>query len=489
MKVILVNPRIYDVPNHPLGILYIAGYLEKNGFEVEVIDPNFDESAIEIAKKIISLNPDVVGISTRTPQIDHAKNIASHLKLSSDIPIVFGGPHPTVLPQEVLKENCIDFVAIGEGEITFSELCEALKENKGFKDVNGIGYKKNGELIFTESRELIPDLDSIPFPARHLLPSKWYFAPPRIRGIWTKSTATIMASRGCPYRCIFCGSHRIFGRKTRFRSPENIIEELKHLRNKYHIDAVWFADDTFTLHPAWVTKLCSLIKQQGWNDFKWVAQARVNTVSYELLKTMKSAGCVQIDFGVESGSPKVLKILKKDITPEKVIEAFNIAKKAGLLRYTSFIIGTPGEKEEDLRLTFKLLKKIKPDYVDFYFMTPYPGTEVYQIAKELGVFEKGVSFNKWLLGKHSDKPVMCTDLSEKKIIEWRSKLYNASFIRNYKTLMRNPSFIFGGLMIAFKGIGGLRKGLGRFFKTGKIDSIFVELLVNYRMKTKKQFYK
>lgn len=278
----------------------------------------------------------------------------------------------------------------------------------------------------------------------------------------------------------------MFGRKVRFRSPENVIKELKELREKYKTDSVWFADDTFTANPLWAIKLCNMIKEQKWKNFKWAAQARVNTVNLELLKAMKSAGCVQLDFGVESGSPKVLKILQKDITPEKTIDAFKLAKQVGLLRFGSFIIGTPGEKDEDILLTYNLVKKIKPDYADFFFAVPYPGTELYELAKQRGFFKDKVGYDKWLLTKHTDKPVMCTDLSEKELIQWRTKLHNLNFFRNYHNLLKNPSFLIFGTTIIFKGISGIIPGIKRFFNTGKIDSIFVEILKEYRLKTKKE---
>ncbi|MBW2993395.1 B12-binding domain-containing radical SAM protein [Candidatus Woesearchaeota archaeon] len=485
MRIVLINPRVLDTPNHPLGILYVAACLEKENFDIEVIDSNFDESAVNIAKKALSLKPEIIGLGSTTPQFIHALNIASEIKKTSNIPIILGGVHPTILPQEVLRNNCVDFAVIGEGEETFPELCMALMNNKPLTNIHGIGYKDKDKIIFTKPRELITDLNSLPFPARHLLPSKWYFAPPRIRGVWTKSTATIMASRGCPYRCIYCSSHLMFGRRVRFRTPENIIKELKHLREKYKIDSVWFADDTFTLNPEWVTKFCNLLKQQKWKNFKWAAQARVNTVSYNLLKLMKSAGCVQLDFGVESGSPRILKILKKDITPEKVIEAFRISKKAKLLRFASFMIGIPGETEKDLEQTEKLALRIKPDYTDFLYTVPYPGTELFDLAKKHGVLDNVADYSKWILGKQTDKPVMYTTIPKEKLIKWRSRLHNHFFFRNYKTFLGNPKFLFGGIKIFLTGINGLIPGIKRFINTGKIDSIFIQILKEYRRKMKR----
>ncbi len=345
MKVLLINARCLDTPNHPLGILYIAAVLEEEGHEVKVMDPYSDVPPNEIKSEISEWGPDVVGISSTTPQINRAFEITKLVK-ELGIPTILGGVHPTVMPREVLRDESVDFIVIGEGEETTKELVKNLDSPH---KVKGIGYKEDGKLKFTKPRPLIKNLDSMPFPARHLLPQRWYFAPPRLRGVWTNSLATVMASRGCPYRCIFCSSHLMFGRKTRRRSIENILEELEQLRRDFNIDSVWFADDTFTLDSEWTISFCDRLKSKEWGDFVWGCQARVNTVNREMLKAMKEAGCVQIDYGVESGSEKVLKILQKDITPDQVIRAFKITKEVGIQRFASFILGTPGEKMEDIK--------------------------------------------------------------------------------------------------------------------------------------------
>jgi anaerobic magnesium-protoporphyrin IX monomethyl ester cyclase len=486
MRVTLVNPRKLDTPNHPLGILYIAAILERHGYVVTVIDPDFDASADSVAKTVVRTKPDFVGFGATTPQITQAIETAKIIKrLVPKIPILFGGVHPTILSKKTLKEKCVDYVIIGEGEITTLELCNALAAQASIKDVRGIGYKKGTKMILNKPRELVQNLDSLPFPARHLLPSRFYFAPPRIRGVWTKATATVMASRGCPYRCIYCSSHLMFGRKVRFRSVENVIQEIEELRQQFKIDSVWFADDTFTANPQWVMDFCRALKRLGWMDFKWACQARVNTVSYELLKEMREAGCRQLDFGVESGSPRVLSILKKDITPGKVVEAFDTAKKAGLLRFASFMIGIPGETEEDLKLTETLAIKIKPDYADFLFTVPYPGTELYCLAEQHGGTENLDDYENWILGKQTDRPILHTTISERELIRWRSRLHNRFFVTNYLTFLRDPHFIPGSINIFLGGLDGLQPGLKRFMNTGKIDSIFMQVLRQYRNKMKR----
>jgi len=340
MKIVLVNPRRVTTPNHPLGLLYIAAVLEKKGHSVKIIDPSVAEENWSVVKRILMEKPGLVGFTATTPQITRGLVLAKFLRNGSAVSVMFGGAHTTVLAQEILSKEFVDYVVIGEGEETVVDLVDAIGSKRDLKDVKGIGYKENRSLKFTAPRPLIKNLDEIPFPARHLLPSMWYFAPPRIRGVWTKSTATMMVSRGCPYKCIYCSSHLLFGRKVRYRTVQNVIRELRQLRKEFKVDAVWFVDDTFTLNPKWVAEFCGELLKEKWHNFRWAVQARVDTVNYAMLKKMKQAGCVQLDFGVETGSERVWKILKKGITKKQVINAFKISKRAGLQRFASFMVGT-----------------------------------------------------------------------------------------------------------------------------------------------------
>lgn len=488
MKIILINPRNLDTPNHPLGLLYLGAVLEKEGHEVVILDPRLGLSDLEIAKTVLKHNPRLVGLTSTTPQIVRGLNIAKQIKELSNIPILFGGVHPTLLPEEVLRNDFVDFVIHGESEETIVEFVREFEDKKQFFKIRGLAYKNGNELKINPFRPLISDLDRLPFPARHLLNSKWYFAPPKMRGTWTRSTATVITSRGCPYRCIWCGSHLMFGRKVRRRSVNSVVQEIIQLRKDFDVDAVNFVDDTFTVNPEWVLKFCKELKKLKLKDFKWRCTARVNTVSLELLKAMKDAGCVQLDFGVESGSPKVLGILKKDTNLGMIMNAFDLAKKVGLKRFASFIVGTPGETKEDIFLTLKLLNRIKPDFSEFFFATPYPGTELYELAEKSGVFDKSTPFDQWIGSKQSDKPIMCVGFTENELIKYRSMLHNKVVLKNYFTMVKDSGFILGGLFIIFQGRSGFMNGLKRFIKTGKIDNIFVEILAAYRNKVKNDFY-
>lgn len=465
--VALINPRIDDIPFHPLGLLYVAAILEKNGYKVKVYDPFPDDNTF--IEEIIQNKPKIIGITATTAQINRGFDIAKEIKKQDEgVKIVFGGVHTTVMPKWVLKNSFVDFVILGEGELTALELFDKISACKeDYNRVKGIGYKSGKKYELTQPRELIQDLDSLPFPARHLLSSDWYFQPPgRIRGVWLEKSATIMSSRGCPGQCIFCSSHLLFGRITRYRSPQNVIGEINQMVDDFEIDGLWFVDDTFTVNHRWVREFCKLLKKSKLN-ITWGVQARVNYINEDLLREMRSAGCIQIDYGVESGSPKVLQTLK------------------GIRPLATFMIGNPTEEWEDILMTAKLVNEIKPDFADFYFTTPYPGTELYHMVKTHNWINPSYTLSSWVFDKITDKPVMTINFSEKELQEIRSWLHNQVLMRNYLFYLKRPSFLLKSSKILFKGFPAIGKALSRFIRTKKIDSLVVELLAHYRKSIKK----
>jgi radical SAM superfamily enzyme YgiQ (UPF0313 family) len=276
----------------------------------------------------------------------------------------------------------------------------------------------------------------------------------------------------------------MFGRRVRRRSPENVVEELEHLRHEFGIDSIWFVDDTFTVDQKWVMQFCDLLIKKGLHNLVWGCQARADTLEPYTLQLMKQAGCVQVDIGVESGSDRVLKILKKGITVEQIEKAFKICKEAGVQTFASFILGTPGETSEDIKKTEALIDKITPDYSEFFYATPYPGTDLYVLAQKHGVFDKDIPYHQWLASKQTDKPIMTIGVTQEELIRTRSRLHNKVIWRNYRTMLRRPKFIVGGISIFVGGVSGLPNGFLRFSKTGKIDSILVEVLRKYRERMK-----
>ncbi len=243
MRVTLVNTQVLDGNNvvPTLGLLYIAVVLEKAGHKVQIFDadPEYQSSMM---KEIKDFNPELVGISFLTVAYERAFNLCKDLKKEMpDATFCAGGVHTTVKPQDTLKEFDLDFIVVGEGEDTIVEVCEKLEKKEGLADVNGIMYRENGEVIVTANRDMIKDLDSIPFPARHLIDMTPYLKPPGIiRGYAEKNQTTIVTSRGCPFKCIYCGSHNVFGRRTRRRSVKNVVDEIEDMIKNFGMKGIYY---------------------------------------------------------------------------------------------------------------------------------------------------------------------------------------------------------------------------------------------------------
>jgi radical SAM superfamily enzyme YgiQ (UPF0313 family) len=377
MDVLLINPPWSGSPGYPtLGLAYIASVLEKNNFSVGILDMVVEpKSDGELEKFLLGAKPTVIGVTAMTPQANDAFKLTSFIKkIWKDSLIVLGGPHATATPESCLG-NSIDMVCIGEGEYTMLDIARYAREGGSLRDIKGIAFKQDGKAVFAEQRELIKDLDELPFPARHLLPiTKYTFMQKRADTDFKKST-TMITSRGCPYGCIYCNK-KIFGYKFRARSAKNVVDEMEHLVEKYKVEAIFFEDDTFTLNKKRVAAICDEILDRKL-EIEWTSQARVNTITRDLIFKMKKAGARWIEFGVESGSQRVLEILKKKITVQQVRDAFAWSKEAGIKRYAFFMLGIPGETREDIGQTIKLIEEIEPDELQLSILTPYPGTEVW----------------------------------------------------------------------------------------------------------------
>jgi radical SAM superfamily enzyme YgiQ (UPF0313 family) len=325
--------------------------------------------------------PHVVGISAcATPSIYDVYRIARIVKgIDPGIPVVVGGGHATFTAKKTLEE-CphIDVVVRGEGEETFKELCNAIGEGRSLGDMAGVSYRAGDGVKENPDREPIRDLDGIPYPAYHLLPMHLY-------RMGRRPFASIITSRGCPYRCIFCSSSQLFGKRWRARSPENVIGELKLLRDRYRVSEIEFLDDIFTLDPRRVKRICDLMVEEGL-DITWTCSSRVDTISRfpEMAEYLRGAGCHTVYIGIESGSQRILDLVNKGITLRQVEKAVEVLRRAKLRVLGSFILGVPGEGREDLERTVWFSKTLNLDLVQFTICTPYPGTPLYEEASEKG---------------------------------------------------------------------------------------------------------
>jgi anaerobic magnesium-protoporphyrin IX monomethyl ester cyclase len=365
----------------PLGLAYLAAILEKEGIDVSITDGSRGLSIVEVMDELRAYGPDIVGISCTTPTFLDAIELAEAVREASPRAIIMlGGPHVTAIPQEAMLEEVFDVGVIGEGEITFLELVEEIDdkgnlEEVGLEQINGLAFREGGEIILTPPRERIKDLDSLPHPARHLLPplSEYRPTPASYRKL---PVAVMMTSRGCPYGCTFC-DRGVFGNYVRAHSPERVLAEIEELLGRYGAREIRFFDDTFTINRKRVEKICEMIIERGLR-FPWTCLTRVNTVDKDLLRLMKEAGCWQVLFGLESGDPGMLDRLNKGSSVEQNTQAVQWALEVGLGVRGDFIIGTPGETMESLENTLAFTKRIKLDYAHFNKFVPYPGTELFE---------------------------------------------------------------------------------------------------------------
>jgi anaerobic magnesium-protoporphyrin IX monomethyl ester cyclase len=402
MKILLINPPrhneiLADNPafideergyNPPLGLLYLAGYLKENshhqvfGLDAQVERLDYND---EFKRKILEINPEVVGITAMTfTLIDVLETInlvrQAEKELGKKIIIVLGGPHVHLFPKETINLPGVDYLVKGEGEAPFFNLLEAL-ENKGdLSQIQGLVFKKDGQVFDNPTSGLIENLDSLPFPDRELLPIEKYSSVLSGSHIVT----TMFTSRGCPFQCAFCDRPHL-GKKFRARSAKNVVDEIEECL-KLGIDEILIYDDTFTVDKQRTIKICDEIINRGLK-FVWDIRARVDTVDQESLAKLKQAGCARIHFGVEAGTDKILKVLNKGIILKQAENAFTWAKKEGIETLGYFMIGSPTETREDIEQTIRFAKRINPDYVSITILTPYPATKIYQMALEQGVIE------------------------------------------------------------------------------------------------------
>lgn len=437
MKILLIHPpAIGEIPEPPLGIGYLASYLDSQGHTVRAMDmAAIGVSLDELKLEIEAFNPKVVGVSFITPQYAVAKRCWEIAKsLSRDIITVVGGAHVSALPMESVGEKDVDFVIVGEGELTLAELVDAVERGAtDFSGIKGLGYKKDGKIFINPPRELIQDLDTLPMPYWTDLAKGKYIDLP-IGFDHETRYFTILTGRGCPFQCNFCASDTIFKRVLRTRSPENVFSEIRWLYDNYGARYFNFVDDTLTLKRENILALCRMIIDSGMR-ITWRGTSRVNAVDPEVLRHMKDAGCHLISYGIESGDPKILKLIKKNISLEQAKKAIAMTRQAGIMAHGFFMVGNLGETWDSVDRTINFMKELDADSVSCSIIVPFPGTEIYNLAKEKGWLEE-TDWAKFNATPHSIGyflPVMRTEaMSREELVKAYYKVINSFIMTKIK---------------------------------------------------------
>lgn len=411
---------------HPIGIMSISSYLDKHGYENYLINTKLtgdvfglDTAQIEklVIDKICGLKLDLLGISCAVNEINHVRAFCGKVKASCPhLKIMVGGPMPTTMPDLFLGDETIDFVVRGEGEQIVLNMTRCLERNMDLRSLDGLSYRRNGAPVHNPPQPLIEDMGAIPMPAYEKADMKQYASMHDwvIRGFPVRGVF-VLTSRGCPFTCTFCGASTIHGRKVRFRSPESIRDELKFLCDNYGIEGVFFSDDTFTLRRKHVVEICAVMK--GLN-LVWGCFARVDTVDEDLLKLMKDSGCIQLDFGIESGSDRVLAdIIKKRATTAQARKAFALCEKCGMRTFANLMIGLPTETEEEMHRTFALAKELNACAYVLSIAMPLPNTGLWNMVNPLIKAEEYEKLN-W----HGED-VSITDRCNKSLVSTERLIY------------------------------------------------------------------
>jgi anaerobic magnesium-protoporphyrin IX monomethyl ester cyclase len=404
-KILLISPPVttdildYPTLNPPLGLAYLAAFLEKEGYSVMILDAlalGIDRavrknknllkvgiSSREITKTIRNFNPQVVGISCAyTAHAADSHEVAGLVKnINPKITVIFGGAHATACPSLVLKDKNVDAVILGEGEMVLMELVNRIEENKNYDRIQSIALRRDNKIIQNPRREYISDIDSLPSPAWHLLPMHIYLK----RGKETREFSmrspriNIITSRGCPGNCVFCSIHAIWGHQWRPRDPEKVVAEMEHLIKTYKVKEFYFLDDNLSFNSERLLKICSLIIKKKLR-IAWSAPNGIAfwTINKKMIKKMKDSGLYRIIFGFESACQKTLRFIRKPESFKKAAGIIKYAKKIGLWTGSTFIIGFPDETKEEIETTINWAVHSTLDYALFFIATPYPGTDLYQ---------------------------------------------------------------------------------------------------------------
>ena len=441
MRVLLVYLQLLD--NEPMGLMYVGTVLRKAGHLVKITGIDIQNLQEKVLKEVYYFKPDVVGLSITTPLANRAQTVARLIKNNFPrIIIIAGGPHPTILQEETLREGNIDVCVIGEGEVTVEDLLKALTWRRSLEEVKGIAFLKDGNLIVTEARDYIQDLDSLPFVDRELMPRKVIYG--RAGYPLGNPCMLLMTVRGCPYQCSFCqpAVDKIFGKEVRRRSYRNVVEEIIALKIRYNIHGLWIDDDTFLFDKNWTEGFCDLMIREK-ADVLWYANGRVNNVDKDILIKMRDAGCAGLVLTPETGSQRIRnEILNKKVSDEEILRAYQICHEIGLPVQANIMLASPSETDKDLESSIALIKNIQPHFMNLSYTTALPSTYLYErYVQEVYTSKYYKNYEDYDIGVFKK---IDTDISDMKLLETHSfferRYGNRSFINRARHFFRYPYF-------------------------------------------------
>jgi len=442
MRIVLINPYIKSgklfhgfmkkigssLP--PLGLAYIAAYLEQNNHEVIIIDNRIEQLDLKsLYYKIEKFDPQIIGITSISTQLLYTIITAKFLKKKlQNVKIVVGGPHASSAPIELL-DYCkeIDYIIKGEGEIGFLKFIKNLNKGENLKNTPGIAYKNNHGNYINNEPIVIEDIGILPFPARHLLPMKEY--RPSLVNYNTLPSRSLITSRGCPYNCSFCS--KIYTGKVRFNNEQKILEEISILIDQYKAKELIYWDDCFTFNKNRSIKLFKVLKSNN-IDIPWMSMARIDQMSKSFLIEAKKNNCWRLGFGIESGDPQILKKTNKFIDLNQAYKVIKFCKKIGISTRIFLMLGTPYESRDSIQRTIQIAKKLNPEIVQFSYFVPFPMTKDYEyILKNYPTFDSQYYFKDVYPDYHNlDKLVFTPEyISEKDLKKFHALAYFNYYFR------------------------------------------------------------
>jgi anaerobic magnesium-protoporphyrin IX monomethyl ester cyclase len=385
MKISLIHPRLIYLPSQaPLGLGYIAASLEKAGHTVQFIEGAFTPDDETIAGMVKNFGAEIVGISVMISYYSKSLELAEIIKKASpQATVIFGGPHPSVVPEDFIKFDAIDYVLVGEGEVSFTIMADAMEKGAFHPEkIPGLRWKDGAADLARSHR--ITDLDAVPWPARHLMPMGEY----RHRGLNVSygmfgGNFNLITTRGCPFRCNFC-DHTIYGHKAISRSIKDIVDEIEYTGKTYRIRNFDVMDDTFTMSQKYVLAFCDEMMKRKL-DYFWCCRLRVSGVTRDMMRRMSEAGCIRFSVGIESADERVLKAINKTISIPEVVQVLKWAKEFGMLTIGNFMIGNIGDTRASIEKTLRFSLETKEiDIPSWVVLTPLPGTVASAYGKERG---------------------------------------------------------------------------------------------------------